>query len=188
MFCPKCSQQQAFEDVRFCPRCGLPLEGVALVVANGGMLPSAPEAEGELPPPSPKLRGVRQGGKMMLLGLLIVPLIILISESLRMPEEPAIASAVLFFVGGLVRILYALLFQDGPLRRKQRQPPHATATGFAQPAALGGAWARQDGALPPAREGIPAAAYTPPRATTTDALQPPRSVTEGTTRLLKEDE
>lgn len=187
MFCPKCSQQQASEDVRFCSRCGLPLEAVALVVSHGGVLPSVPEPEGELPPPSPKLRGVRQGGKMMLLGLLVVPLVILISESLRIPEEPSIATAVLFFLGGLVRILYALLFQDGPLRRKRRQLPQATPAGLA-PTPLGRAWARQDAALPPARDGIPASAYAPPRATTTDALQPPRSVTEGTTRLLRDDE
>jgi hypothetical protein len=38
MFCPKCSQSQASEDMRFCSRCGFPLIGVAELVANDGTL------------------------------------------------------------------------------------------------------------------------------------------------------
>jgi hypothetical protein len=32
MFCPKCSQSQPAEDLRFCPRCGFPLAGVQELV------------------------------------------------------------------------------------------------------------------------------------------------------------
>jgi len=39
MFCPKCSQSQASEDMRYCSRCGFPLCGVAELVANDGTLP-----------------------------------------------------------------------------------------------------------------------------------------------------
>src|SRR3712207_952231 len=103
MFCPQCSQPQATEDVRFCSRCGLPLEGVAAVLANGGFLQGGAAAEEELPPPSPKLRGVRQGGKIFLLGIFVVPLVLLFLEALNAPEEPGAAAAVIFFLGGILR-------------------------------------------------------------------------------------
>jgi len=28
MYCPKCSQQQVSDDIRFCPRCGFQLDAV----------------------------------------------------------------------------------------------------------------------------------------------------------------
>lgn len=187
MFCPKCSQPQTSEDTRFCSRCGMPLDGVSLLLSNGGVMPAPPRTfEGELPPPSPRLLGMRQGGKLMLLGMLVVPLLILFTEGLGLPEEPSIAAAVLFFIGGFVRMLYALLFEDGPLRRKRQQLPQAGAS-LAQPPQFERAWARQDAALPPARDYTPAGVYAPPRVTTTDALKPPPSVAEGTTRLLDKE-
>ena len=39
MFCPRCSQEQASEEIRFCSRCGLPLGLVSEVVSRGGFLP-----------------------------------------------------------------------------------------------------------------------------------------------------
>ncbi len=190
MFCPKCSQTQATDDVRFCSRCGLPLEVVAAVVANGGMLPPLPQPAGidGVPPPSPRLRGVRMGGKMILLGILVLPLLVLVTEALRMPEEPSIAAAVIFFLGGIVRILYALLFEDGPLRRPKPQPALAGPVYTPPPQFADRSWARPDAALPPARESIPTDFYAPPRVTTTEALKPPPSVAEGTTRLLDKEQ
>lgn len=187
MFCPKCSQIQAADDVRFCSRCGLPLEAVTAVVANGGLMPlSQPSGGGELPPPSPRLRGVRQGGKLILLGVFFVPLLTLFLESLRAPEEPAIAAAIIFFVGGFVRMLYALLFQDGPLRRKALEPAaHAYAPPQQQFADRN--WARPGATLPPAREAVTADFYAPPRVTANEALREPPSVAEGTTRLLDKE-
>lgn len=190
MYCPKCSQPQASEDVRFCSRCGLPLEGVALVLANGGMLPAVAQAEElELAPPSPKLRGLRQGGKMFLLGLLVVPLVVLFLEGLNAPEEPGIAAAMIFFLGGILRMLYALLFQDGPLRRRKGLKQTTPAQTYSpSPQFPDRNWAQGGAALPPARgDAIPADAYVPPRATTTEALQYPPSVAEGTTRLLDKE-
>lgn len=40
MFCPKCSQSQSSDEMRYCSRCGFPLETVALLLANDGNLPS----------------------------------------------------------------------------------------------------------------------------------------------------
>lgn len=36
MYCPKCSQTQASEEMRYCSRCGFPLHGVAELVASDG--------------------------------------------------------------------------------------------------------------------------------------------------------
>lgn len=184
MFCPQCSQQQVSGDARFCPRCGLPLEGVATLLANGGMLPSpAAAAEGTvLGPPSPRLKGVRQGITLFLLGTLIVPLLILLVEELHiLPEGVAMAAAMMLFIGAFVRIAYAFLVEDGPLRR-QRLPASA-----AQPAATPVLPGARASALPPA-PGTPIEAYVPPRADTAEIARRPPSVTEGTTRLLDKEE
>lgn len=37
MFCPKCSQAQSLE-MKFCSRCGFPLNGVSLLISNDGAL------------------------------------------------------------------------------------------------------------------------------------------------------
>jgi hypothetical protein len=39
MFCPKCSQSQSSEEMRYCSRCGFPLEAVALLITHDGNLP-----------------------------------------------------------------------------------------------------------------------------------------------------
>ncbi len=53
MYCPKCSQQQVSEDLRYCSRCGFPLTGVALVLENDGLIPQlaakdAPRRRGKI--------------------------------------------------------------------------------------------------------------------------------------------
>ena len=42
MFCPKCNQAQASDEMRFCSRCGFPLETVALLLNSDGVLPAQP--------------------------------------------------------------------------------------------------------------------------------------------------
>ena len=39
MFCPRCGQEQASGELRFCSRCGLPMGIIAEVLANGETLP-----------------------------------------------------------------------------------------------------------------------------------------------------
>ncbi len=39
MYCPKCSQLQSSDEMRFCPRCGFALAGVAMLVDNDGVIP-----------------------------------------------------------------------------------------------------------------------------------------------------
>jgi len=181
MYCPHCSQQQISPEVRFCSRCGFPLDGVMALLANGGLLPGQQQAEGEKAPPSPRLKGVRQGGLLILVGMFLVPFLIFMSEELHIvPEEVGMAAALICFLGGFLRVVYALLFEDGPLRRRTLPPTYVNAQ-------AGAAWlagAGREAALPPA-QGVPANSYVPPRADTSEIAPPrPPSVTEHTTRFL----
>jgi hypothetical protein len=181
MYCPHCSQQQISPEVRFCSRCGFPLDGVATLLANGGLLPGQQPAAGEKAPPSPRLKGVRQGGLLILMGMFIVPFLMIMFEELKVvPEVVPMLGALIFFLGGFLRIIAALLLEDGPLRRKTLPAGYASAQA-ATPRLAG---AGREAALPPA-QGVPANSYVPPRADTSEIAPPrPPSVTENTTRFL----
>lgn len=185
MFCPKCSQQQISPEVRFCSRCGFPLDGVAALLSNGGLLPGTQSIEWEKAPPSPRLKGVRQGALFILLGMFIVPLLIFMFEELKIvPEAVPMAAALILFLGGFLRMVAALLLEDGPLRRKRLPASTLNAPAGAQwlPGAAG-----REAALPPAQS-VPASAYAPPRSDTSEIKQRPPSVTENTTRFLDKQE
>ncbi len=79
MFCPQCGQQQTSGLIRFCSRCGFPLDGVIQLLGNGGMLPAyrSPEEATQM---SPRKKGVRQGGILFLSGILVVPLLGVLSS------------------------------------------------------------------------------------------------------------
>src|SRR5829696_5131041 len=70
MFCPRCGQQAA-EEVRFCSRCGLPLDAAAELVEAGGLsergLAETEAGGGTL---TPRQRGVRKGLMITVGGLL----------------------------------------------------------------------------------------------------------------------
>ena len=173
MFCPDCGQQQASDATRFCSRCGFQLAAVAGLLATRGAVPE-PEYEAVPAPESPRRRGVRQGGKLMLTGLFLAPALAALSEVIGTQPEVGLVGMIVL-LAGLFRLLYALLFEDGPYRRQLlRQPSHVPSAQFAP--------AREAASLPPA-QGAPARAYVPPRVDTTDLAYRP-SVTEGTTRLL----
>lgn len=175
MFCPKCSQQQA-DGTRFCSRCGFLLTGVNELLVSGGQLPVMSVAPASGPRiPSPRRKGVRQGGGIMLIGAFSVPLLALLQELVHIDGEFPIIGVIITLLG-LLRILYAVFFQDGA-------PPMQTAMPvYAPPVAQFGG-AQQQSALPPS-QGTPAYTYRPPQIHTAE-MQPPGSVTDHTTRLLE---
>jgi hypothetical protein len=149
---------------------------------NGGMLPvyREPGAPTEM---SPRRKGVRQGGLLFLLGAIIVPILGLFASYFdsRFPEILTGLAAIICFIGGPLRMLYAGIFEEGapspmPQARPYMSPPVAPGQ-FGSP--------MHKAALPP-----PAISSAPPwraRPNTAELATPP-SVTENTTRLLdKED-
>lgn len=180
MFCPRCGQQQVSDSLRFCSRCGFPLEGVMEILASGGTIP-ARYVQPEGRQMSPRRKGVRQGAMMMLSTLLVVPIISILSVFfLPHPEVVIPIAALLCFVGGLLRMFYALLLEESTPspESNQLQTYSAPSMGQLGPAVRGTA--------------LPAAPANPPWAwrgkpNTAEIVQPP-SVTENTTRLLDKDE
>ena len=180
MFCPHCGQQQVSETVRFCSRCGFLLAGVSQVLALGGNLPPrlVHPSGGQM---SPRRKGVKQGAMLMLSTILVVPVIAILSVSfLPHPEVVIPLAALLCFVGGLLRILYALLLEDNTPQIEAGQEAAYSAPHMAQV----GPGSRVP-TLPPAAAN-PTLAWRE-RPDTAEFAQPP-SVTENTTRLLGRDE
>ncbi len=179
MYCPQCGQQQASGVVRFCSRCGFPLDGVIQLLGNGGILPVYHSPD-EPAPISPRRKGVKQGGILLLSGAVIVPILGVFASfsNAAFPEILAALAAIICFIGGPFRMLYAALFEEGAPRRYPTYgpPPISAPQQFGPP--------RQHPALPPPPV-RPAPAWRKPN---TAELANPPSVTENTTRLLdKED-
>jgi hypothetical protein len=183
MYCPQCGQQQISEIVRFCSKCGLPLDGVIQLLENRGLLPRYHAVEGarEI---SARRRGVRQGGILLLTGALVVPILGVLDSfagnSSLLDIFVAIA-AILCFLGGPLRMIYAALFEEGaPIRQ-------AGSSSYLAPSVplQSGMRGRGAEALPPAPAN-PATGWRS-RPNTAELVRPP-SITENTTRLLDKDE
>ena|SRR5437870_1562260 len=182
MFCPRCGQQQVTDTLRFCSRCGFPLEGALHLLAHGGMLPRYQPATGEKVI-SPRRKGVKQGAMLMLIGAVLVPLMGVFSAFGPgrigvMFEFFAAMSAILCFVGGPLRMLFAAIFEEGA------PAPHFVVQPSYTPPAMPPPPARVT-ALPPA-SAAPTSAWRP-RPQTAEVAPPP-SVTDHTTQLLKKSE
>jgi hypothetical protein len=174
MFCPQCGQQQVSGETRFCSRCGFPLGGV-LSLLNSGGIPIVSAASTSPKMLSPRRKGYRQGAMLMIICLIITPLMAVLTEA-GLPELLVPLSAIIFFWGGIIRMIYARIFQDAtPQAAPDTLPPYIPPVGQPQ----FGAGARQD-ALPPQRN-VPVTGW---RQTDTAEIVPPPSVTENTTRLL----
>ena len=181
MFCPQCGQQQVTGVIRFCSRCGFPLDGVIQLLSNGGALPAYRSSD-EPVQISPRRKGVKQGMLLFLLGVLIVPILGMFASfsSASFPQMLAILAALICFVGGPLRMFYAAVFEEGapkPIRPYGPPMPMHVPQQFIPQA--------PSPALPPAPARQPPSWRTRP---TTAELANPPSVTENTTRLLdKED-
>lgn len=181
MFCPQCGQQQVTGVIRFCSRCGFPLDGVIQLLSNGGALPAYRSAD-EPVQISPRRKGVKQGGLLLLSGAVLVPILGMFASfsSAVFPEMLAILAAIICFIGGPLRMFYAAVFEEGaPKPYRSFGPPiqmHVPQQFMPQ---------GQSPALPPPPARQPPSWRTRP---TTAELANPPSVTENTTRLLdKED-
>jgi hypothetical protein len=181
MFCPQCGQQQVAGVIRFCSRCGFPLDGVLQLLSNGGNLPVYRNPD-EPVPVSPRRKGVKQGLVLFLSGILVVSILGVFASfsNFILPQMLTALAAIICFVGGPLRMFYAAVFEEGapkpvrvyspaPMHVPQQFVPHAPTPALPPP---------------PARPPQPSWRARP---NTAELVNPP-SVTENTTRLLdKED-
>jgi hypothetical protein len=117
----------------------------------------------------------------MLLGIFLGPMLAMLHEAIGLPAEFAVLGAMIF-LAGLMRLVYALIFEDGPFRKPKTQPPF-----YVPPAPAQFAPPRQAATFaPPPPTGMPARSYVTPSADTGEIVYRP-SVTEGTTRLLGDE-
>jgi hypothetical protein len=174
MFCPKCGQETHSETSSFCSRCGYLLTGTAELLQVGGILPNKPSKA------SPRSRGIKQGVFIFLVGVLLFPILGMLSVFLfHIPPWPAGLVLFLAVAAGLLRTAYALMFeprfQIGERSAADLQSAMLKISG-------------QPSALPP-QQTFPAQQYASPgvgKWRDTNDLQP-TSVTENTTRLLENE-
>jgi hypothetical protein len=179
MFCPQCGQQQTSGLIRFCSRCGFPLDGVIQLLGSGGVLP-AYRSPDEPVPVSARRKGVKQGGLLFLSGAVLVPILAMFANygDSRFLEILAALAAIICFIGGPLRMLFAAVFEEGAPKPIRVYGPPAAMHVPQQFVPRAQAPALQ----PPPR---PQAGWRRPN--TAELVNPP-SVTENTTRLLdKED-
>ncbi|MBA2705560.1 MAG: hypothetical protein H0U60_17105 [Blastocatellia bacterium] len=149
------------------------------MVASGGQLPMryVQSASREL---SARSKGVRQGALLMLSTLLVVPIVAILTVSLDIaPHIFVPVVAITCFIGGLLRMLYALMMEDA-------HPPSNSSqlASYAPPAP-----SQLESGRPMASA---QASFNPtpawnPRPNTAEIFTPP-SVTENTTRLLQKED
>jgi len=183
MYCPQCGQQQASEEMRFCSRCGFPLAVVAELLAGGGLLPVTNGAALPNNQLSPRRKGVRQGTLLIIIGALLVPILGIIQSFTHdhLTDVLTPLSAIIFFLGGFLRILYAAMFEScaATTNKEAAFLPSPNA-----PLNITGSNAPTYTALPPQRN-----THIPARNLPVDTgrIVSPSSVTENTTRLLNDE-
>ncbi|MDQ2975256.1 MAG: hypothetical protein M3R69_07580 [Acidobacteriota bacterium] len=169
MYCPRCSQQQTSDVVRFCPGCGFQLNVVAELLSTNGALITR-EAETRKKVALLERKGVRVGAKLLFLSLFLLPLAILLSVAFDSPG-PFVLPFIVFLLGS-AKVLYTLLFGEQD-RFKTPAPLHA---------GLSATKRRFD--LP---KTTPIPINEPKRINTAEMVRP-SSVTEHTTQLLDDDQ
>ena len=175
MHCPQCGQGQISGEMRFCKGCGFPLDGVRELLATGNISPTL-DTEGRKPRESPRRKGVHQGVMLLFIFMVSVPLYGLIGE-------PVFALPPLFLMAGLMRILYAVIFQEGAPRKNKQDSslPYVAPITTDQQGTEGSV-----SALPPSHS-MPVPVFSARRLDTAEMVSPP-SVTEHTTKLLDESQ
>jgi hypothetical protein len=193
MHCPSCGQKHVSstehlrplpgwrDEVKFCSRCGFPMELVAELLDHGGFLPKLAELD-QIKAIFTRKKGVVFSIFWMILLMMLVPAIIAIGNG---PGEAQAISALIGLFGGLVIMIGSIALlpssEQPALLSAHPMPPRLTAA-----YGLRGA---QHQALPPQRS-VPVSAHAPPQAgmwRDTNDLEP-SNLSERTTRPLENEQ
>ncbi len=181
MFCPRCSQEQVSEETKFCSRCGLPLGLISEILTNGGFLPQLAETKKN------KKRLTRKNGLYFsLFWFMLFSMILTLFWAIVGEEELVAICAVTGTIGGLVLVIasFAFLKKEPKFTKNfnQELPDYEAQNLYGS---------RQTNALPP-QQNQPAQNYVSPanawKAPDTGEMVQPHTVTDATTRLLKNEE
>lgn len=181
MHCPRCGQLQVSEEIKFCSRCGFALGLISNILANGGVLPQLFDA-----PKNKKWLTRKNGLKFGLVWFLVITFLLVPLAAIAGAEEGVAFFAVVGFMGGLLMMLFSWMFLDAETKfyTPDVQPNQYPSPNYFAPH-------QTPNALPP-QQTQPAQSYAPPanswKAPDTGELTRPGSVTEGTTKLLRNDE
>jgi hypothetical protein len=177
MHCPDCGQKQVSEETRFCSRCGLPLQLISEVVAHRGTLPQLAELQKKKKKPIlTRTAGIFIGISWILFFVLVATVFL---DAMRAPGEIVSITAVFGIFTGVMMIVGSAMFLESGSDNSERKDDLQERR-FREPA--------NQSALPP-QSFNPVQNYSQPvkgRWETNDLVQP--SVTEGTTKLLRDDE
>jgi hypothetical protein len=176
MHCPQCGQEQFSSEMRFCKSCGFSLDGVKHLLATAGASP-VNEKENNQPRESPRRKGVRQGVILLFISMVFMPLITLIGKP-RGDFLPMI-----FLMAGLMRILYAVIFQKGAPRKRKQD----SALLDVSPITTDQLGTAARGSALPTSESVPVSGFSA-RGMDTSEMVSRASVTEHTTKLLEESQ
>ncbi len=182
MYCPRCGTQQVSGNLKFCPKCGLPMGLVTEILSNGGTLPQL-EA---LMKGKSKFFTRRNGLILSLFWFLFFVLIVTPFWAIVDVEELAAMAGVVGVFGSFMIFLSSLFFLPG---KSKEIPGFVPMRGEGQ---IGMGYAPGQHALPGHMQQT-ADEYASPqpggwRVPDTGDLAGPGSVTEGTTRLLQKEE
>ena len=180
MYCPRCGQQQMSEETKFCSRCGFPLSLVSEILAHGGFLPQLAELY------KSKKWFTRKNGVVFSI-LWAIFFLLFLASLFGIADAPELAgvSAVIGIFGGLMWLIASVVFLKSPSKDS------LAANDLLSNATVNNLYQTNQKVLPP-QHSQPAQSYVPPvnawKAPNTGEYAKPPSVTEGTTKLLKNDE
>ena len=176
MYCPKCSQLQPSDEMRFCSRCGFALSGVAMLVENDGVIPQLTSKSDQAQSSSRKKIMAESAIFTGIAWTVVIFATLAFDLGGRFELIAKLSALLFFFLGliGLLRFLYGFLFVKDMVDQAARDAFPATSQGV-----LGETSKRA--ALPGQRD-VPVGDYS--RRGHTKEMLPQPSVTEQTTRLL----
>ena len=177
MYCPKCSQEQISDEMRFCSRCGFPLIAVRDLVASGNALVKLEEPLQA----SCGQKAVRRAA-WMLMASVVLSLFVGFLAAIEDDFAVFFIFPFLIFLIGFALMLYGVFIADKRAARKKAAALQKQLAASMQ-AHLNAAPRTPE--LYPSQM-TPNESFTGRRPQTAEMFRPP-SVTENTTRLLEDD-